>query len=132
MKRRLLTLLLTMIFCVTSVAPGFAMDADDIGGAVPSAAVEQMSATDKISAMEKMLYGTEQAGALVGRMDSLEDDVYGTVTSDAILDRVDNLYDYLKGAPNSNEAGFLTKLTLLNGSLMKACPAARLKTVLKQ
>lgn len=113
MKRRLLTLLLTMIFCVTSVAPGFAMDADDIGGAVPSAAVAQMSATDKISAMEKMLYGTEQAGALVGRMDSLEDDVYGTVTSDAILDRVDNLYDYLKGDPNSNEAGFLTKLNAI-------------------
>lgn len=31
-----------------------------------------MSATDKISAMEKMLYGTEQAGALVYRMDSLK------------------------------------------------------------
>ena len=65
MKRRLLTLLLTLVFCVTSVAPGFAMNADDLGGAVPAAsAVTQMSATDKISAMEKMLYGTEQAGAL--------------------------------------------------------------------
>ena len=55
MKRRLLTLLLTLVFCVTSVAPGFAMNADDLGGAVPAAsAVTQMSATDKISAMEKM------------------------------------------------------------------------------
>ena len=54
MKRRLLTLLLTLVFCVTSVAPGFAMNADDLGGAVPAAsAVTQMSATDKISAMEK-------------------------------------------------------------------------------
>ena len=61
MKRRLLTLLLTLVFCVTSVAPGFAMNADDLGGAVPAAsAVTQMSATDKISAMEKMLYGTER------------------------------------------------------------------------
>ena len=52
MKRRLLTLLLTLVFCVTSVAPGFAMNADDLGGAVPAAAaVTQMSATDKISAM---------------------------------------------------------------------------------
>lgn len=65
MKRRLLTLLLTLVFCVTSVAPGFAMNADDLGGAVPAAAaVTQMSATDKISAMEKMLYGTEQAGSI--------------------------------------------------------------------
>ena len=31
MKRRLLTLLLTLVFCVTSVAPGFAMNADDLG-----------------------------------------------------------------------------------------------------
>ena len=31
MKRRLLTLLLTLVFCVTSVAPGFAMNADDFG-----------------------------------------------------------------------------------------------------
>ena len=38
MKRRLLTLLLTLVFCVTSVAPGFAMNADDLGGAVPAAA----------------------------------------------------------------------------------------------
>ena len=37
MKRRLLTLLLTLVFCVTSVAPGFAMNADDLGGAVPAA-----------------------------------------------------------------------------------------------
>ena len=52
MKRRLLTLLLTLVFCVTSVAPGFAMNADDLGGTVPAAAaVTQMSATDKISSM---------------------------------------------------------------------------------
>ena len=38
MKRRLLTLLLTLVFCVTSVAPGFAMNADDLGGTVPAAA----------------------------------------------------------------------------------------------
>ena len=40
MKRRLLTLLLTLVFCVTSVAPGFAMNADDLGGAVPAAAAD--------------------------------------------------------------------------------------------
>ena len=129
MKRRLLTLLLTLVFCVTSVAPGFAMNADDLGGAVPAAsAVTQMSATDKISAMEKMLYGTEQAGALVGRMDSLEDDVYGTVTSDAILDRIDNLYDYLKGSPASNEAGFLTKLNAIEWQFNESMSGGPAKT----
>lgn len=109
--------MLTVVFCVTSLAPGFAMDAEDAGAAVPAVTASQQSATEKITAMEKMLYGTQQAGALVARMDSLEDDVYGTITKDAILDRVNNLYDYLKGNPNSNEAGFLTKLNAIEWQL---------------
>ena len=43
MKKQLATLLLTFIFCFTTVIPGFAADS-----AVPMA--------DKIGAMEKMLY----------------------------------------------------------------------------
>ena len=51
MKKQLATLLLTFIFCFTTVIPGFAADS-----AMPMA--------DKIGAMEKMLYGTEQSGSL--------------------------------------------------------------------
>ena len=100
MKKQLATLLLTFIFCFTTVIPGFAADS-----AVPMA--------DKIGAMEKMLYGTEQSGSLLQRMDSLEDDVYGTITSDAILNRVDNMYDYLEGTPDNGEASFATKLNVV-------------------
>lgn len=59
-----------------------------------------------MGALEVTLYGTEQAGALVSRMDSLEDDVCGTITTDPILNRVDNLYDYINGYPSSGEASF--------------------------
>ena len=100
MKKQLATLLLTFIFCFTTVIPGFAADA-----AVPMA--------EKIGAMEKMLYGTEQSGSLLQRMDSLEDDVYGTITSDAIINRVDNMYDYLEGTPDNGEASFATKLNVV-------------------
>ena len=100
MKKQLATLLLTFIFCFTTVIPGFAADS-----AVPMA--------DKIGAMEKMLYGTEQSGSLLQRMDSLEDDVYGTITSDAIINRVDNMYDYLEGTPDNGEASFATKLNVV-------------------
>ena len=100
MKKQLATLLLTFIFCFTTVIPGFASDA-----AVPMA--------EKIGAMEKMLYGTEQSGSLLQRMDSLEDDVYGTITSDAIINRVDNMYDYLEGTPDNGEASFATKLNVV-------------------
>ena len=115
MKQKLLTLLLTLSLTVTSVFPGVALAAsgDEISA---SAAIEQtaapktMSASEKLAALERTLYGTEQAGALVTRTDSLEDDVYGTITTDPILNRVDNLYDYVNGYPGSGEASFLTKL----------------------
>ena len=100
MKKRLATLLLTCIFCFTMVMPGFAAELN-------------MSVADKIGAMEKILYGTEQSGSLIQRMDSLEDDVYGAVTSDAILKRVDNMYDYLEGTPENGEASFATKLNVV-------------------
>ena len=116
MKQKLLTLLLTLSLTVTSVFPGVALAAggDEISA---SAAIEQtaapktMSASEKLAALERTLYGTEQAGALVTRTDSLEDDVYGTITNDPILNRVDNLYDYVNGYPGSGEASFLTKLS---------------------
>lgn len=104
MKKQLASLLLTIIFCFTMVVPGFAADAN-----IPVA--------DKISAMEKILYGTEQSGSLIQRMDSLEDDVYGTLTSDSILTRVDNMYDYLEGTPESGEASFATKLNVVEWRL---------------
>ena len=116
MKQKLLTLLLTLSLTVTSVFPGVALAAsgDEISA---SAAIEQtaapktMSASEKLAALERTLYGTEQAGALVTRTDSLEDDVYGTITTDPILNRVDNLYDYVNGYAGSGEASFLTKLS---------------------
>ena len=100
MKKRLATLLLTCIFCFTMVISGFAAELN-------------MSVADKIGAMEKILYGTEQSGSLIQRMDSLEADVYGAVTSDSILKRVDNMYDYLEGTPENGEASFATKLNVV-------------------
>ncbi|MDY4920794.1 MAG: hypothetical protein SO119_06980 [Phascolarctobacterium sp.] len=142
MKKQLATLLLTFIFCFTMVVPGFAAEVN-------------LSVADKISAIEKVLYGTEQSGSLIQRMDSLEDDVYGVVTSDSILKRVDNLYDYIEGTPDNGEASFATKLNvvewrmnesmsggpaksrieaqekLLNGQVQSGSLSARLEELLK-
>ena len=112
MKQKLLTLFLTLTLTVTSAFPGVALAAagDEISAIEASAAPKTMSASEKMGALEVTLYGTEQAGALVSRMDSLEDDVYGTITNDPILNRVNNLYDYINGYAGSGEASFLTKL----------------------
>lgn len=116
MKKRILTLVMTCIFCLTMVAPGFAAD------------ITSLPAADKISAMEKMLYGTEQAGSLIQRMDSLEDDVYGTVTADPILDRIDNMYDYLEGTPSNGEASFATRLNVVEWRLNESMSGGPAKT----
>ena len=83
MRRQLVTLLLTFIFCLTAVAPGFAANVN-----IPAA--------DKIKAMEVMLYGATQDGSLIERMDNIEHDVNGLMTSEPILVRINEMYDYFK------------------------------------
>lgn len=102
MKKQLMSLVMTVVFCLTMVVPGFAAETN-------------LSITDKITVMEKLLYGTGQTGSLIQRMDSMEDDVYGAVTTDAILTRVDNMYSYLEGG--SGQVSFATKLNVVEWQL---------------
>lgn len=114
MRKQILSFLLTLIFSFTMVVPGFAADV-----AIPVA--------DKVTAMEKLLYGTGQSGSLIQRMDSLEDDVYGTVTSDTILKRIDNLYDYLQSS-EGNDASFATRLNAVEWRFCETMTNAPAKT----
>lgn len=114
MRKQILSFLLTLIFSFTMIVPGFAADAS-----IPVA--------DKVTAMEKLLYGTGQSGSLIQRMDSLEDDVYGTVTSDTILKRIDNLYDYLQSS-EGGEASFATRLNAVEWRFCETMTDAPAKT----
>lgn len=78
------------------------------------AADSSMSATQKVGAIEKVMYGTEQTGSLVSRMDSLEDDMYGSIVIDSILNRIDNMYDYIDGSVANGEASFATRLNVVD------------------
>ncbi len=115
MKKQFVSLLMTCVFSVSAFTPVFAADSS-------------LSAAGKIAAMEQILYGTEQTGSLIQRMDSIEDDVYGTVTSDAILTRVDNMYDYLDGSSDSGEASFSTKLNIVEWRLDESFDGEPAKT----
>ncbi|MDO4179457.1 MAG: hypothetical protein Q4D21_09790 [Phascolarctobacterium sp.] len=100
MKKKLLAFTLAMAFSASC----FAADSS-------------LSATQKVGAMEKVLYGTEQTGSLVSRMDSLEDDLYGSVVSDTILNRIDSMYGYIDGSANNGEASFATRLNIVDWKL---------------
>lgn len=122
MRKQLVTLMLTLIFCLTAVAPGFAADVN-----IPAA--------DKIKAMEVMLYGTAQEGSLLERMDNIENDVNGLMTSEPILERIDVMYDYLQGAPKDGSVSFATRLNVvewrLNESMSGGPAKARIEAAEK-
>lgn len=120
MRKQFVTLLLTFIFCLTAVAPGFAANVN-----IPAA--------DKIKAMEIMLYGVTQDGSLIERMDNIEHDVNGLMTSEPIVVRINEMYDYLQGASEEGEASFATCLNIvewrLNESMSGGAAKARIEAV---
>lgn len=90
-----------------------------------------MPAAEKVTAMEKLLYGASQSGSLVQRMDSLEDDVYGTVTTNGVLERINNMYDYLDGDDKS-EASFNTRLNVVEWRFQESMTNDPAKTRIEQ
>ena len=115
MRKQLATLLLTFIFCLTSVVPGFAANVN-----IPAA--------DKIKAMEVMLYGAAQEGSLIDRMDTIEYDVNGLMTSEPILMRINEMYNYLKGKPEDGSASFSTRLNMVEWRLNESMSGGAAKT----
>lgn len=118
--KKILTMMLTVVFCFTAVLPGFA-----------AAAVPQ-TAPEKLAVVEKYLYGTEQAGALVSRVEGIETDVYGKKTNDAILARVDNIYNYLTGNGDDVYPSFSTKLNAVEWQFTQVMSDAPAKTRIEQ
>ena len=115
MRKQLATLLLTFIFCLTSVVPGFAANVN-----IPAA--------DKIKAIEVMLYGVAQEGSLVERMDTIEYDVNGLMTSESILTRINEMYNYLEGKPEDGSASFATRLNMVEWRLNESMSGGAAKT----
>ena len=111
--KKFVSLLLTAVFCLTFVMPGFAEEGT------------LQNVPEKLEKIEKFLYGTEQAGALVTRIDNVETDMFGKTTSGAILNRVDNIYDAVAGSPASG-LSLATKLNAVEwqfASRMSTGPA---------
>jgi len=100
MKKQIASAVSAMIFSMNAAVPVFAGNGAN------------MPASEKVTVMEKMLYGTNQSGSLVQRMDSLEDDVYGVTTTSGVLERINNMYDFLDGDEKS-EASFKTRLNVV-------------------
>lgn len=81
----------------------------------------------KTDAMETVVYGQVQQGAIIDRVNQLDETVYGTQGSGTLSQKVDSLYSSIEGGSNSNKATILQRLDVLewtynnkvnNGSLI--------------
>ena len=105
MKR--MTLFVLAAFCVTLLpSPAFA------------AGTEQ-TPLEKLSAVEKILYGMEQTGSLVERTNKLERELFGKPGRDALMSKVDKIYVYVRETSPASPS-LVFKLGALEWSLTQS------------
>lgn len=73
----------TLAVLVLASAPVFAQNAE-------------LTIVDKTKAVEQVLYGTDQTGSLSERLTRLEKEIYGSETKEALMGKADKLYTYAK------------------------------------
>lgn len=106
MLRKIISAVLLVIFMLSTVV---------VSAEIP----RELNSLDKTVAVEKMIYGAEQTGALLDRVKKLETDIYGMETEDALLVKIDKVYDYVYGASVA-EPSLLLKLNAAEWSVTHA------------
>ncbi len=101
LKKKVISLLITALLCLTSL--------------VPALAAEETSSTvaGKLEQAESFMYGAVQTGSLVNRVDKLEKEMYGQQSSGSVMSRVDRLFNRLEGAPNNGQLSLATEMNAI-------------------
>ena len=114
MLKKMLTLFLIAAFCVTMLP-------------TPALAAQlEQTPLEKIGAVEKILYGTEQEGSLVERTGKLERELFGLPGKEALMSKVDRIYSYVRDSSASTPS-LIFKLGALEWSLTQAVGKGPLK-----
>ncbi len=80
-------------------------------GMVPVGASATVTPLSTLSAVEELLYGQVQSGALLERVDRVEQEIYGTTQAGAVLVRIDRVQSFLD-VNSSGSASLKLKLNL--------------------
>ncbi len=101
LKKKIISLLITALLCLTSL--------------VPALAAEESSSTvaGKLEQAESFMYGAVQTGSLVNRVDKLEKEMYGQQSSGSVMSRVDRLFNRLEGAPKNGQLSLATEMNAI-------------------
>ena len=114
MLKKMLTLFVIAAFCVTML-PGPAL-----------AAQLEQTPLEKIGAVEKILYGSEQEGSLVERTNKLEKELFGLPGREALMSKVERIYVYVRDSSASTPS-LIFKMGALEWSLTQAVAKGALK-----
>ena len=82
----------------------------------PAFAAESLASvtvSDKLGVSEQFLYGTEQSGSLVSRVDKMEKDLYGQTSSGSVMSRVDRVYNRLEGTPSGTQLSIAAQMNAI-------------------
>lgn len=115
---KILSTALCISLAVSNASLAFADPSITTGTTVTAAnAADSGSALqNKLSSVEKAVYGTTQTGAIIDRINKLEHDYYGRSQSTTLVARIDNLYD--KIFDNDYEPSAIAQMNGVEWSLM--------------
>ena len=114
---KILSTALCISLAVSNASLAFADPSITTGTAVTANAADSGNALqNKLSSVEKAVYGTTQTGAIIDRINKLEHDYYGRSQSTTLVARIDNLYD--KIFDNDYEPSAIAQMNGVEWSLM--------------
>ena len=118
MGKKILTVFLIAAFCVTLLPPP-----------VMAANLEQ-TPLEKIAVVERILYGSEQEGALLERTNKLEKELFGLPGKEALMTKVERIYGYVRSS-SVNSPSLVFKMGALEWSLTQSVAKGPVKTRLE-
>lgn len=108
----------TLAVLVLAATPVFAQNAE-------------LTIVDKTKAVEQVLYGTDQTGSLSERLTRLEKDIYGSESKEALMGKADKLYTYSKENTLTSPS-LITRLNAVEWAISHTQTAAPAKQKLEQ
>ena len=91
------------------------------------AALLEQTPLEKIGAVEKILYGSEQEGSLIERTNKLEKELFGLPGKEALMSKVERIYVYVRDSSASTPS-LIFKMGALEWSLTQSVGKGPLKS----
>ena len=102
MNKKFISIIMTALLCLTCLTPAFAAES-----------LSASTVADKLGASDVFLYGQEQAGSLISRVDKMEKDMYGQTSSGSVMSRVDRVYNRLEGTPSGSQLSVAAQMNAI-------------------